>query len=368
VPKHEYIQRPLFLLNHDITNTSPFFFLNELQTTPVTSLYEKRLLHEIYNEALRFSLAYAIREDQLTAIESDYVHKKTILCNELFVQKEYYDLLLNLIGLVEDAETLSIKTQSDFIKRILYFRDNLKTLLVSDEFLLFDSGEISYLDIFGIVECNLKSDLDISLELKTLSSPRDFSNLQNYLVRAQWQIYKSKIKRYEFERLVKYAQYDHRYLRAVSRTTPKLTDIQLQNHNLPMILLYREALRITNNDKKSALGLLDEVVRIPLGWVKGIPKNLLPSSIALENFLLPGNKEDGLDKSRHWSVFGGVAIYKSPAESLILSLKREMTDLKDHNYSPAAMREFIRDTIANINGIYYVISINPNLLVDIADS
>ena len=87
--------------------------------------------------------------------------------------------------------------------------------------------------------------------------------------------------------------------------------------------------------------------------------------VALENFLLPGNKEDGPDKSRHWNVFGGVAIYKSPKESLILALKRENVDLKDQNFSPEAMQEFIRDTIANINGIYYVVSINPNLIPDI---
>ena len=89
---------------------------------------------------------------------------------------------------------------------------------------------------------------------------------------------------------------------------------------------------------------------------------MLPSSVALENFLLPGNKEDGLDKSRHWNVFGGVAIYKSPEESLILALKRENMDLKDQNFSAEAMQEFIRDTIANINGLYYVVSINPNLI------
>ena len=129
-----------------------------------------------------------------------------------------------------------------------------------------------------------------------------------------------------------------------------------------MILLFREALKITHNDKKSAVALLDEAIRIPLGWVKRIPKQVLPKSLALENFLLPGNKEDGLDKSRHWNVFGGVAIYKSPEESLILALKRENMDLQDQNNSPEAMQEFIRDTIANINGIYYVVSINPNLL------
>ena len=144
-----------------------------------------------------------------------------------------------------------------------------------------------------------------------------------------------------------------------------MTDIQLQNHNLPMILLFREALKISHNDKKAALGLLDESVRIPMGWVKNIPKDILPSSIALENFLLPGNKEDGSDKTRHWNVFGGLSIYKSPKDSLILALKREIMDLKTQEHSALAMQEFIRDTIANINGIYYVVSINPNLLVEL---
>ena len=135
-----------------------------------------------------------------------------------------------------------------------------------------------------------------------------------------------------------------------------------------MVLLFREALKITGNDKKAAVGLLDEAVRIPMGWVKSIPKALLPSSIALENFLLPGNREDGSDKSRHWNVFGGVAIYKSPKESLILALRREIMDLRNQQYSKEAMREFVRDTIANINGIYYVVSINPDLLGGWEDS
>jgi hypothetical protein len=49
-------------------------------------------------------------------------------------------------------------------------------------------------------------------------------------------------------------------------------------------------------------GLLDEAVRIPFAWMKSIPRNKLPTSVALENFLLPGNKEDGSDKSRYWNV------------------------------------------------------------------
>jgi len=225
---------------------------------------------------------------------------------------------------------------------------------------------MTYLEIFKQIERHLNSDLGIDLDLKSLDPPRDFTNLQNYLDRAEWQTFKSKTTDDDFKLLVLYAQYDRRYLRSVSKTSPKLTDIKLQNHNLPMILLYREALRIKNNDKKAAIALLDEAVRIPMGWVKSIPKKLLPSSIALENFLLPGNKEDGSDKTRHWNVFGGVAIYKSPKDSLILALKREIMDLKSQSYSPSAMQEFIRDTIANINGIYYVVSINPDLLTKLS--
>ncbi len=111
----------------------------------------------------------------------------------------------------------------------------------------------------------------------------------------------------------------------------------------------------------AAVGLLDEAVRIPLGWVKSIPSEKLPSSLALDNFLLPGNMEDGTDKSRHWNVFGGIALYKSPEESLILSFKRELNDVRDDDYSVKSVREFVRDTIANINGIYYVMSMNPEL-------
>ena len=127
---------------------------------------------------------------------------------------------------------------------------------------------------------------------------------------------------------------------------------------MPMILLYREALRIMDGDKKSAVGMLDESIRIPFAWIKSIPVDNLPSSIALENYLLPGNKEDGADKSRHWNVFGGIAIYDTPEKSLMISLQREINDLRDNNYSVDAMDEFIRDLIANINGIYYVTSID----------
>ena len=364
LPTYEYTRRPLFLIKHDAADNAPLSFLHGLQDYRSASPYEDQLVHEIYDEALRFTLAYALRQSQLTEIERTYVALKTRQCEILFSEKAYPALLLELISLVEDAETLTTRTQSDFIRKILHFRDKLRDLLASEAYQSFEAGNLSHLEIYKRIEADLHSVLDIDIQLESLPPPRDYKDFKNYLDRAEWQAYKSKATTADFKRLVLYAQYDRRYLRAVSHTSPRLKDIQLQNHNLPMILLFREALKITGNDKKAAVGLLDEAVRIPLGWVKSIPKTMLPSSIALENFLLPGNKEDGSDKSRHWNVFGGVAIYKSPKESLILSLKREIMDLRAQDYSKEAMQEFIRDTIANINGIYYVVSINPNLLAD----
>ncbi|NOS70831.1 MAG: hypothetical protein HOP33_12980, partial [Verrucomicrobia bacterium] len=206
-----------------------------------------------------------------------------------------------------------------------------------------------------------KQDLGLEVTIEKLGPPRDLTQLKNYLGRTQWQYYKSRTRVEQFEQLIHFAQHDRRYLRAVSQTTPKHDDPGVENHNLPMILLFREALRITG-DKKAAVGLVDETIRIPFFWVKAIPRDKLPGSVAQENFLLPGNKEDGSDKSRHWNVFGGICLYKSPQESLDLALKRESQDLREGKYSPEAMTEFIRDTIANLNGIYYVVSMNPDLL------
>jgi len=361
LPTYEYIQQPLFSISHDIIRRTPFVFLGQIKGIEDPSCYSKRVLDEIFTEAVRFAFAYELRKRDLTDTERNYTERKIKRCEELFNEKKYYQLLLDLTSLVEDAETLSTVTQSEFIQKILYVRDHLKDILVSKEYQAFKDGKSNYLTIFRIIESHLKSDLNISLKLDELPPPRDFTNLENYLDRAEWQVYKSKTSIEDFKKLVLYAQYDRRYLRAVSRTSPKFNDIQLENHNLPMILLFREALRITKS-KKAAIGLLDESVRIPMGWVKSIPEKMLPSSIALENFLLPGNKEDGSDKTRHWNVFGGVALYKSPKESLLLALQRENLDLKTNGYSLEAMNEFIRDTIANINGIYYIVSINPDLL------
>lgn len=362
LPRTEYVSRPVFSLPHPVIERSPLGFLRSFTTSDEAMPYERRLLQEIYDEALRFSFAWERREPDLTEIEFEYAASKLAICDELFEEGRLYDLLLLLVGLVEDAETLSVTSQSNFIRQILFFRDHLQDTIVSEAFRSFEEGASTHEPVFEEIEHSLRSDLGIEIKLDELDSPRGFLDLQNYLDRAEWQKNKSLTSEDEFKSLILFAQYDRRYLRSVSRTTPQMTDLQLRNHNLPMILLFREALRIKGGDKLAAVGLLDESVRIPLGWVKGIPPEALPSSLALDNFLLPGNMEDGTDKSRHWNVFGGIALYKSPRDSLILSLKREIMDVRDEDHSVEAVREFIRDTIANINGIYYVVSMNPDLI------
>jgi hypothetical protein len=357
----EYLQRPVYIIRHELCSSSPLEFMKQDIVRNGIS-YNDRIFSEIYNEGLRFTFAYMARYKQLNEFEKTYIDGKIAACNSLFTDKQYYNLLLNVISLVEDGETLTVQGQSEFINKILFFRNHLRDLLASKIFQDFSAGKISYKIILNKIEELLKEDLNITLHMDNVKPPRDFLELQNYIDRSEWQYHKTASTKENIRNLLLFAQNDRRYLRAVSTTSPMHQDLQLQNHNLPMILLFREALRIKSGNKKAAVGMLDESIRIPFAWINSIPRNQLPKSIALENFLLPGNKEDGSDKSRHWNVFGGVSLYKSPEESLILAVKREISDVKKANYSVEGMTEFIRDTIANINGIYHVVVIDPFLI------
>ncbi len=361
VSPQDYVNRPLFALPYVGAKQSPLDCLSKPKPPATDSPYARQLAEEIYNEAVRFDLAYHARLPQLNPLEQTYCREKIETCNLFFSVGMRYDLLLELVALVEDAETLTTRGQDEFVAKTLFLRDHLRELLESAQYAEFEAGHVTAPEILKTIERYLKQDLGQEVSLEKLGPPRDLTRLKNYVGRTQWQYYKSRARVAQFEQLIRFAQHDRRYLRAVSQTTPKHTDPGVENHNLPMILLFREALRITG-DKKAAVGLVDETIRIPFFWVKVIPRDKLPGSVAQENFLLPGNKEDGSDKTRHWNVFGGICLYKSPQESLDLALKREAQDLREGNYAPAAMTEFIRDTIANLNGIYYVVSMNPDLL------
>ena len=361
VPDSEYLQRPSLVLEHPAEAASPLKFLGQACLKSARG-YRGRLLAEVYSEGIRFSLAYARREPGLAPVEKAYAARKIARCGELWKAGDEYELLLEIMGLTEDAETLTVKGQPEFVAQSLYFRDHLRGLLESKLFKDYAAGREPAGKVFAAMQKYLREDMKMDMDLVNMPPPRDFLELKNYADRARWQYYKSTSTRADFRRLLLFAQYDRRYLRAAARTNRKYEDAPLENHNLPMVLLFREALRIKDGDKLAAVGLLDEAVRIPFAWVKAIPREKLPSSVALENFLLPGNKEDGSDKSRHWNVFGGISLYKSPQESLRLALAREVKDFREEGGGPKAMTEFMRDTMADLNGIYYVVSIDPGLL------
>lgn len=358
----EYRARPLWNLPYAGTTDSVLDWFPKLHQPKMTSSYSDALDAAIYSEAVRFDQDWRKREPHLQPNERDYAMQKLARMKALQSTGERFELLLALTDAVEDAETLTTENQSQYTLKLLIFRDHLRATMKSQVYADFKEGRQPWEAVMAEVSRHLREDLGANYDFKTLAPPRNLTHLQNYLQRAEWQYYKSSTKEEDFRELIDYAQHDPRYIRAVSRTNRKLMDPEVGNHNLPMELLFREALRIKGGDKKKAVGLLDEAIRIPYAWVKSIPREALPSSLALDNFLLPGNKEDGADKSRHWNVFGGICLYKSPEEALDLALKREMQDLRDDHYSEAAMREFFRDMIADINGMYYVMTVQPDLL------
>ena len=358
-PEDEFVQRPAYGLDHGLMHNSPVAFLAGMREAEFNSPYRSRLAIEIYDEALRFSFVHARREDRLSREEKEFVESQLSAVRELYGSGDYYAVLLRLILLSEAGETLSTSRQPEFVKNVRFLAQEFRDYLVSERYSAFSAGDISWQDVFADLDAISVSTTGVDISLATLEEARNLGEIRNYVDRAEWQVYKSKTRNADFHRLVNFAQNDRRYLRAVSNTSERHADKTLENHNLPMMLLFSQAMAITDNDKKAAVGLLDESIRIPFFWVKSIPDELRPTSVALEHFLLPGNMEDGSDKSRHWNVFGGLAIYRTPEESLMLAFQREVEDVRAADFAVDAMTEFIRDMIANFYGIYHVVSYEP---------
>jgi hypothetical protein len=356
----EYRPAPTWALPHEFCED--LRWLEALRPSRRADGYAAALDAALWAEAVRLDLGYRRRAAGLAPVEREYAARKLARARALLLQGDRYELLLALMELVEDAETLTVGGCSAETLALLRFRDHLREVQASALFTDFAAGKRDRRDVLAAIGAHLEADLGVRADLERLPPPRELTHLENYLQRAEWQYYKSTARAEDLVRLVQYAQHDPRYLRAVSRTSRKLHDPGVHNHDLPMVLLFREALRLEGGDKKRAVGLLDEAIRVPYAWIRSIPADRLPPSVALENFLLPGNKEDGADKSRHWNVFGGICLYKSPREALDLALRREAADLRRDDHSAEGMTEFIRDMIANLNGMYHVMCVDPELL------
>jgi hypothetical protein len=361
VPVGEYLPRPAWALPYPRARDSVLVWLADFPVPTGATTYAQGLDAAIYDEAVRLDAAYRRRANGLLPEERTYLERKLTRVEALRRSGDRFGLLLALIELTEDAETLTTRGQPDFVAKLLAFREHLREVQASQLMAEFQGGPAGSQEILAVVAGHLEQDLGLRWDLAALGPPRNFTDLENYLQRSEWQYYKTSAREADFEALIAFAQHDPRYLRAVSRTSRRLGDPNVENHNLPMVLLFREAMRLKGNDKKRAVGLLDEAIRNPYAWIKPIPRELLPGSLAADSFLLPGNKEDGPDKSRHWNVFGGICLYKSPQEALDLAFRRELNDLRDGGHTPEAMRELFRDMIANVNGMFHVMSVDPTL-------
>ncbi len=358
----QYRARPAWCVRYAGAQDSVLTWLRELDPARADASYAGQIDAETWSEAVRFDLAWRRRAAALEPVEREYAAERIAHAEALFRAGRRFDLLLALIQLTEDAETLTTRGQRPITLKLLRLRDDLRGILASPAYADFAAGRADWRTVLAAIGKAVQDDVGVTYDLATIGPPRSLTHLENYLQRTEWQYYKTSAREQDFHALIDFAQNDPRYLRAVSRTSPAHHDPDVQNHNLPMVLLFREALRIEHGDKKKAVGLLDEAIRIPYGWIKSIPRERLPHAVALDNFLLPGNKEDGADKSRHWNVFGGICLYKSPEEALDLALKREAKDLRAGGYTEEAMREFLRDMIANLGGMYHVMSVDPGLL------
>ncbi len=288
----EYRPRPLWALPYPRAQDSVLPWLAGFQPSTGASPYARALDLAIHAEAVRFDQAYRRREPGLLPIERDYAARKLARVETLFREGRHYELLLALIDLVEDAETLAAPRQPDIVLELLTFRDHMRGVLASPAYAEFAAGRQDWRAVLRVVSRHLKTDLNLDYDFETLGRPRNLGHLENYLQRAEWQYYKSSARERDFVALVAYAQHDLRYLRAVSRTTRTHQDPSVENHNLPMVLLFREALRIEGGDKKKAVGLLDDAIRIPYAWIKFDPPRGAPR-LAGARQLPPARQQGG---------------------------------------------------------------------------
>lgn len=182
LPKYEYIQPPLVTIRlaHDTVSSFNFPYNQNLG---LNFDYKDQLLLEVRNEEKRFNVAYQLRKNSLTNIEIENINKVITECNNLYKEENYFEVLLQLIDLVETIETLNAGEQERFVQQLPVFRNHLRDLLRSELF----TDSAYYKLVFEQIEKNLQNDLGIDVNIDSLPPPRDFYKIENYIDRAAWQ-------------------------------------------------------------------------------------------------------------------------------------------------------------------------------------
>jgi hypothetical protein len=157
----EYHARPLFALPYPLARDSDIDWLVKLSQPVRTTSYGDALNAALYSEAIRLDQAWRKRKAELLPIERDYATKKLARAKALFQAGERFELLLALMELVEDAETLTERGQPEVPVKMLAFRDHLREVLGSPLYNDFKTGKQDWRALLKVVSGYLKTDLGL---------------------------------------------------------------------------------------------------------------------------------------------------------------------------------------------------------------
>ena len=145
-------------------------WLPGLRPAADTGTYAAALDVAVYAEAVRLDSGWRKRRTGLLPIERAYAERTLARARPaLFAAGDRYELLLQLMELVEDAETLTVRGQPEFPLRLLTFRYDLRDVLVSPRLSGFAAGEQGPAAVLDLVAGHLKTDLGIC---ETTATPR----------------------------------------------------------------------------------------------------------------------------------------------------------------------------------------------------
>lgn len=140
VPASEYRTRPLWALSYPPAADSVLDWLPGFHPPANTGTYAAALDAAVYAEAVRLDHGWRRRDTGLLPVERAYAARKLARARSLFAAGERYELLLLLMELVEDAETLTARDQPETPLRLLAFRDHLRDVLTSRTYAAFTGG------------------------------------------------------------------------------------------------------------------------------------------------------------------------------------------------------------------------------------
>jgi hypothetical protein len=135
---------------------------------------------------VRFDYGWRRRRAALLPIEQEYASPKLAAAETLVRTGDRFGLLLALIELVEDADTLTVRGQPDISVKLLTFRDHFRDIMGSPQYREFEAGTRNAGSLLQLVSEHLRRDLGLAYDLATLGPARNFSSRENYL--QQWHV------------------------------------------------------------------------------------------------------------------------------------------------------------------------------------